>query len=279
MTAPTRQSGFTLIEILIVIAIIGLLMMIVLPNVNKLFDAQAMVQARNQIDAQLKVARSLAIRDRKYTGVHFQRHRETRECWSAIVQASMDGALGRDPADTMPTPPPPSQLSDDRLAFRMVDGTQPARMPGRIGVGLVGGSLGDRYEFLGALSSRQGRTNMLPEEAFTTFTVLFDPDGRLVTGVGWIPFIRESAPNVFYCSLLFDSDPSNEDLTEIWALPPDAAMHPAAVCIFDDAAFDAMPLDGNDSLTPGTKEYFLNSNARFLPVGPYVGGLIQTATE
>jgi len=275
MTDRQRQPGFTLIEILIVIAIIALVMLIVLPSVSKLFAAQAMVQGRNLIDAQIKTARSLAIRDRRYTGVHFQRHWDTGEYWSAIVQVSSEVELGRSAGDSMPSVPTNCDWGSSR-AMRMVEGTAATRMPGSLGVGLVGAALGNDYSGLSSIDT----PNMTAEVAFTTFTVLFDPDGRLATAGGEspsIPFIRGDS-GVYWCSPLFDNQ--NGDVErEIWELPPGADRYVTAVCLFDNTVFETLPMGGTGAPVPGTKEYYLNESARFLVVSPYVGGLIRTAAE
>ena len=276
MKLRTGQLGFTLIELLVVVAIIGILGAIGLSTVNSVVAGGSKAQARNTVDAQLRVARSLAIRDGRYTGVHFQRHyRRNDEYWLAIVQ-EMDpgqdpagvvdqverGNLNYDPDD--PNPNAPGLLR----FFSLPQGARPQKLPDGMGVG--GGGLGT---------------------GFTTFTVVFAPDGRLVTSLGEIalrfvkPTARGRDTDYRYCSTVFadqeyvetDADDPAEhddplpqrDQWKIWSLP--AYLEPQyvrAVRIFDTKDTTGLADDEMDSYLEDVRGY------PPLAIGPYVGGLL-----
>ncbi len=295
MTARERQPnrGFTLIEVLMVIGIIGMALMVILPSVGKLFDSAADGQGRNLITAQLKAARSLAIRDRIHTGVHFQRHWKTGRFWAAIMQATTEAPtttddkwidLGADfGGEAVFDDIPVSTLSQNGMVLVLAEGAQPVKLPGSLGVGVVLSAIGDNYANLAGWRSARRSDNI---DAFTTFTIMFDPDGRLVDrpAVGGIAFVREYGPK-HYCSPLFvDRNPKDPaDPTEtrsIWSLPKyDVSgyvdTYVKAVCVFDGSTYDNLPDSGPGS----TKPSYLNDNAAFMPVAPYVGGLIRTSVD
>ena len=67
-----KRIGFTLIELMVVLAIISLLAGIAIPTLAKLFGAGAAEEAHNILSAQLSAARALAVGKGTYAGVHIQ---------------------------------------------------------------------------------------------------------------------------------------------------------------------------------------------------------------
>ncbi len=322
MTARERQPnrGFTLIEVLMVIGIIGMALLVILPSVGKLFDSAADGQGRNLITAQLKAARSLAIRDRIHTGVHFQRHAETGDFWAAIVQVStVDPDSSSDEWINLGDNFSLAEFQDIPLSptgkfLVLAAGAQPVRFPGSVGVGAVltkknkvgvYWNLGNDYSDLWNWASQ--RNSDLPvtgiagarlTDPFTTFTVVFDPDGRLVADLdeNAFAFVRRGSDDNYYCSPLFvDRDPNNPppptdppDTRSIWRLPKYTFMVTGklyvdtcvkAICVFDATVYDNLQYKHKVGAGAVSKEAYLNDNAAFMPVAPYVGGLIRTSVD
>lgn len=328
MKCATRQPGMTLVELLVVLTIIGIILLLVLPNMGAILAGGAETQTRNLIDAQIKVARSLAIRDRKYTCLHFQKHATGREeYWCAILQESPTG-------------------------FVLAEGTEPTKLPDGMVVGEVseykevypGAGVWDGFVAPGPSGMDEFKPDALgdtnPEIAarklsdFTTITILFDPNGRRVTRPTGVIYstddnpdpLPDSDPNEKSRTLLFDtrpaSDPPADDDQRLFVKPPSTArddepfdadrdpdkwpdwdpkngpeiwngrfVHPqhegtdanydyfadeqavSAVCVFRTDEY--VKLRGD----PDRLADYLNESARFLPVAPYVGGLIRSSAE
>lgn len=160
-TYTTRQAGFTLVELIIVIGMMVMLAGIALPSVAQLFRGGAFPRARNVLSTQLAMARAIAVRHRGYAGVHVQPadavgDDELRNTvWSAIV-VDLDG--------------------DGEFTQR--DGDEAARLPGHVGFGALGTPDvldGDSYDAAGLSDAGL--------EDFAGFTIVFSPTGRLVTQV------------------------------------------------------------------------------------------------
>ena len=94
MARQRRQFGFTLVELLVIISIISIALAIVLTGLQDLFAAGAANKAENVVDAQLSVARNMAIRDRAYTGVRFQPDaNDPNVQWAVVVQEAASDPL------------------------------------------------------------------------------------------------------------------------------------------------------------------------------------------
>ncbi len=179
--------GFTLIELIVVIGIIGLLMVIALPSAVAMFSSGADASARNIINNQLAAARSVAVRDSRYTGVHFQKHHTEDRYWVAIVQR--DERYAVDPTSGSP--------ADREPRFVLAPGNRPVPLP----TGLAFGEVGSNNGFIAVDTDVDYYQNVLDgtrlDGNFTTFTVVFGPDGRLVSelpGSGEVRFALEK-PN------------------------------------------------------------------------------------
>ncbi|MDY7011683.1 MAG: hypothetical protein SVV80_13180, partial [Planctomycetota bacterium] len=72
-------------EILMVIAIISLVLSITLPGIIGLFTADSDLRSRDVISSMLGAARSMAVENRSYAGVHVQLDAD-RNCWVAVMK-------------------------------------------------------------------------------------------------------------------------------------------------------------------------------------------------
>ena len=252
MRLQRSHPGFTLIELLVVIAIIGILVALAVPTLANLFGGGG-AQARNVLDAQLRVARALAIRDRQFTGVHFQRHCRTGEYWLAIVRFNGVGSCDG-----------------------LVEGTTPVKLPGGTGVGEVtaakfvdpvsGNYMDDKFD-------TDEPADVDDVDDFTTLTVLFDTAGRLIQRINGVNVNFSTTLKLFidYDNLPAEWDPKTDP--EIWdSVVAVAEPGVTALCVFDAKVFKAA---GNSR----ARADYLNENAAFLPVSPATGGLIRGKRE
>lgn len=71
MRSKQRESGFSLIEVIIVVALIGILVAFALINIGAILPGYRANQAMNQVFSQLRGARELAISQRREVQVQF----------------------------------------------------------------------------------------------------------------------------------------------------------------------------------------------------------------
>ena len=71
-TRPNRSAGFTLIELAVALTIILMIVVMVVPTLTNMLASRSEMEAFNLIAAQLTAARSEAIGNDTYAGVHVQ---------------------------------------------------------------------------------------------------------------------------------------------------------------------------------------------------------------
>ena len=71
----TRRNGFTLVEMVVTLSVMGLIAAITLPNFNGYLRHQRVIGMRNQLIADMYYARSLAISNRRTFAIRFQADR------------------------------------------------------------------------------------------------------------------------------------------------------------------------------------------------------------
>lgn len=69
--SPTRQRGFTLVEVLVVVAIIALVMFAAMPNMAAVIRGSKLTQAADQIRFDLAIAQQIAIKENIPVEVRF----------------------------------------------------------------------------------------------------------------------------------------------------------------------------------------------------------------
>jgi len=175
-TPPAR--GFTLVELLVVLAIISLVAAISLPSIVRIFTAGAEQQAYNVISSQLASARAYAVQNRTYAGVHYQLAHPVLDpslrnrCYSLVVRpatATDDLDLNNDGMDDIAVG-----------EYIGAEGFVPRALPYPMAIGdinsrSVDSATGQFYPF-----GSDPATDSIFDD-FTACTILFDAAGRLVT--------------------------------------------------------------------------------------------------
>ncbi len=80
MQAAQQNSGFTLVELMVTVAVLAILVGIAIPSFQGTLDKRRIIGAAEQIYADLQYARSEAIRQNKSVTVHF-RNAGTNTTW------------------------------------------------------------------------------------------------------------------------------------------------------------------------------------------------------
>jgi prepilin-type N-terminal cleavage/methylation domain-containing protein len=235
-TGPAK--GFTLIELMVVVALVGVAVALALPSIMYLFTAGADSQAYNLIGAQLTTARAIAIRNHTYAGVHVQMPDTTlwpklwQTCFSAIV------------------------VRDRKTGLFRVQG-QPQKVPGSYAFGKIDSSTvsGGAYAALAGSSP----------DAFTNFTVIFTPAGELArcTDSGAVQF---DATDPIFSSVSVSGTTSVTGESRLWALPANAD-GVLALTMFSFAEYSL--------LTGSNRVAYLDKYAQFLPINAHTGQLYR----
>lgn len=159
-------GGFTLMEMMIVIGLVGLVAALALPSIVALFNAGADAQAYNLMASQLAAARALAIEKGTYAGVHVQ-----------LADALLGSEFLRPKLDNVCFT---ALVLYNRQAERFRVYTTPVRVPGSIAFGKISEETVSDSSYTDTV-----RPSTTKHNGFTTFTVIFSPTGsaiRLVDG-------------------------------------------------------------------------------------------------
>jgi prepilin-type N-terminal cleavage/methylation domain-containing protein len=280
-TTPARATGFTLIEMMVVIGLVALLAAMALPSIVTLLSAGADAQAYNLIAAQLTFARALAIERVNYAGVHCQiadakvagalvRPKQEDVCFTGIVfiddaNANTNGSI---------TTANPNGGNRKFTGYSV-----PKPVPGGIGLGQVVTAMasGETATVDAATTtacSYTGDAGYKP--VFTTFTVVFNANGTVVrsndaTNSGKVEFwdsdplfkvpTTTSAGDVIGSQQLWDILNANKANNQYGA---------TAIALFEMKRY--APVASATGTSTGPKEY-LNGSAQLLPLNTYTGQL------
>jgi prepilin-type N-terminal cleavage/methylation domain-containing protein len=261
-TTPRRATGFTLIEMMVVIGLVALLAAMALPSIVSLLSAGADAQAYNLIAAQLTFARALAIERVNFAGVHCQiadapdpadatkllRPKQEDVCYSGVVLI--------DDANT--------NTGSQKL---FTGYTAPKPVPGGIGLGQVvtAVSSGDTAT-VGTSDTSPYTGNAGDKVKFTTFTVVFTASGTVVRTVDGGLVVYWGNDPLFRVAAALSTDIAGR--RQLWDLT-NANNHygATAIALFEMRRY--APMSSADRLT------YLNASAQLLPLNTYTGQLYQ----
>lgn len=263
------RAGFSLIELMVVIALILLISGATLPSIITIFNAGAEAQAYNLLTAQLTAARALAIQEATYTAVHVQR----------VAAGDADATYLSHMTDTFYSAvmiyadPDETDNNHDRY-FQLADGFTPRKLPGAAAFGEIDAAA-PGYKSLAQADL----------EDFTTLSIVFSPNGSVVRNVAGGDIVFRTPSEMATLPGSIDADPifenvAADDETKLWN--PDVANRDTdggtpsldgepgttAVVVFDFPALRAIP-------AAGTRDDYLDQNARLVPVNIHTGQLFE----
>ncbi len=167
-----RNNGFTLVEMLVVIAIIGLVAALTIPNVPGMVRSHKMSAAQNLIKSAMGQAQAHAAKHQKYAGIRFQfDHGDWENGRQYLVLTENEaepGYSGR---------------------FIAVSKAKPIALPTGIGVISMSASVelfdanGEPYLASIPINDEYLDDDITPYsmDGATTFTIIFSPTGQLIT--------------------------------------------------------------------------------------------------
>ena len=243
-------SGFTLMEMMVVIGLVALMASMALPSIFAMFNAGADAQAYNLMAAQLTAARALAIERSTHAGVHVQMaDKDAREeldddddiCYSALVV----------------------HRPGDR---RFVVHGESRRTPGNMAYGKV---VADATGHSSSVSGSEFISAAGNLSEFTTFTIVFNPRGSLTRTIEGAAVRFDRNDPIFKANQDVDAnDIAGTRQLWNWDVAGGATGKHAvtALCIFDLGQYLAVERGA-------ARQTYLNNDARFLPINVHTGQL------
>ena len=243
------RAGFSLIELMVVIALIMLISGATLPSIITIFNAGAEAQAYNLLTAQLTAARALAIQEATYTAVHVQRADTSQPYLAHMTDAFFSAVMIYDGASSQ---------------FNLAPGFIPRKLPGAAAFGEIDAAA-PGYKSL-------AQANL---EDFTTLSIVFSPNGSVVRNVDGNDIQFNQNDFIFNNALptdetrLWDPTFANADTDAA----SDSSLAPGedgttAVVVFDFPMLRAIPA--------GTaRTDYLDQNSRLVPVNIHTGQLFE----
>jgi len=230
-----QSKGFTLVELMVVLALIMLISAVTLPSVARIFSSGADAMTYNLMSAQLEAARMHALESSTPAGMHAQLADPTAR--PELAGAQYSTVITYNDQTGVP----------EYQKFTQAPGYVPRAMPGSMAVG-------DADNFRTGESWNPLDDAQLAD--FTTFSMVFSATGVLVTTVAGqdIDFHWAAEYNGLFSGTT----------TKLWD-PPAAETGTSALTIFNYAEASV--------LTPAQRQDFLNESAQYLPVNSYTGML------
>ena len=245
--AATRGRAFTLVELLVVLAIIVLVLGAVLPSAIRLFSAASYAQAYSVLSGQCTAARALAIEHGTYAAVHVEMAAAAADAVDAPPLTVTGQKLACFAAVMIRDDP---ETDEEEETFRLARGFLPRRVPGTMAFGQVYSvrAVDGGGEFVNEDGTY--RDFNLPDEGkdFTTLTIAFSPAGEVVKEIdgGMLEFDGD--------------DPIFKGESRVWA-DPSSEPGITAVTVFDMA----------DLAVQSSWAEYLNTYGRFILINAYTG--------
>ncbi len=278
MKAKSKQSGITLMEMTVVIAVVALLVSLGLPAVRMLFNSfESQGGGRAVISAALASARAIAAKEQRYAGVRFQQDLDGNQYMVFIVH---------DPAPK----PYGTNLTN---GFRAVEGVEPIKLPDSVGVMdlmvRTNHNPGDfpardsddeqlRVEYLDDMNplnlGPDGKNKYIADTC--SFSILFSPSGKMV-----IHNVRVRNRDGDYRPLNL-----NDSMDDIFNSPENIANYNMGMFVQDDYAELGLGAESSrnkfiiydktqfDELDGGGRFNYL-SGLEFIYINPYTGTMIK----
>ena len=150
MKAKHRQSGMTLIEMIVVVAIVALLTTLAIPAMRTLFNSMATKGGtQSLVSSALSSARAIAAKERRYAGVRFQEDRNGHQYAIFIIYDK--------------------DKTGKAIGFRAVADVKPIKLPDTIGIMDINAINFDADDIEDSDLANA-----------TTFSIIFSPSGKLV---------------------------------------------------------------------------------------------------
>ncbi len=240
-------EGFTLIEMMVVIAIIALVSASVLPSAMQIFTSGSEAQTYNLLIAHLAAARGLAITSGDYACVHVQQADPNQTSGTGLIDAWYVAILTHNASSGL---------------FSLADGYTPRRLPGS----MVFGEFSSTH--VTGTGNYQNIGTQAQVENFTCFTIVFSPSGSIVRQVGRADITFDSADLIFAgqtsppIAILWDDAVANRDADQDGATDS-GEDGVAAVVLFDYSKFK--------TLSAAARPGFLQSSGRLISINLYTG--------
>lgn len=190
MVKVSGQSGFSLIELLMVVALVGIVSVIGLPLLGQMSGTIQLGEAARQVERELQSARMTAVSANQPMRVMFDcpatgEYRMVELIGTPSVPAAADGVIGRCSATTYPFPAP------DNNPITRPNNDGPLRtIPSQVSI-----TTSTTIEFWpdGTAHTNTGGTNPWPPIASPGYTIVLTRSGKtksiLVNGIGKIQLL------------------------------------------------------------------------------------------